>query len=42
MPVKDAWGRWFVYRYPRTRGRDEYDLRSLGPDGREGTADDVE
>ena len=42
VPVKDAWGRWFVYRYPRTRGRDEYDLRSLGPDGREGTADDVE
>ncbi len=42
VPVKDAWGRWFAYRSPRARGRDEYDLRSLGPDGREGTADDVE
>lgn len=39
----DAWGRPFVYRAPGTRGgRREYDLFSLGPDGREGTADDVE
>jgi len=39
----DAWGRPFVYRSPSTRGgRREYDLFSLGPDGRESTADDVE
>jgi len=39
----DAWGQPFVYRSPSTRtGRREFDLFSLGPDGREGTADDVE
>jgi type II secretion system protein G len=39
---KDPWGRDYVYRCPGTRGAGTYDLKSLGPDGREGTADDVE
>ena len=40
LPLTDAWGRPFVYRHP---GKDRpYDLFSLGPDGKEGTADDIE
>jgi general secretion pathway protein G len=33
--LKDPWNRDFVYRYPGTKGGD-YDLYSLGPDGKEG------
>jgi general secretion pathway protein G len=36
----DPWGHNYVYRNPGTRGA-AYDLFSLGPDGIEGTADDV-
>jgi type II secretion system protein G len=40
LPLTDAWGRPFVYRHP---GKDKpYDLFSLGPDEKEGTADDIE
>jgi len=36
----DPWNRPFVYRYPGNLGVD-YDLISLGPDGQEGTGDDL-
>jgi general secretion pathway protein G len=37
----DPWGHPYVYRCPGT-GNKEYDLISVGPDGQEGTKDDVE
>lgn len=39
MP-QDPWGREFRYRRPGVTGN-EFDVYSLGPDGKEGTADDV-
>lgn len=39
MP-RDPWGREFGYRRPGVTGN-EFDVYSLGPDGEEGTADDV-
>jgi general secretion pathway protein G len=36
----DQWGRPFVYKYPGDHG-DEPDILSFGPDGQQGTADDV-
>lgn len=38
---KDPWGNEYVYRYPGTRNKDGYDLVSGGPDGREGSEDDI-
>lgn len=37
----DPWGHAYIYRVPGSNNRD-YDLFSTGPDGREGTADDVQ
>ena len=34
----DPWGKAYIYRFPGTQGTD-YDLYSLGPDGREGNDD---
>ena len=39
VPV-DPWGKPYIYRFPGTNGTD-YDLYSLGPDGREG-GDDID
>lgn len=36
----DPWGNPYIYRCPGTNGN-SYDLLSAGPDGREGTADDI-
>ena len=36
---KDPWGNAYIYRYPGMQNPTEYDLYSLGPDGREGTDD---
>ena len=36
----DPWGREYVYLYPGNHG-EGYDLYSLGPDGEEGSADDI-
>lgn len=36
----DEWGRPLVYRCPGTKGG-FYDLYSVGPDGKDGTADDI-
>jgi general secretion pathway protein G len=37
----DPWGKPYVYRAPGQHNRDDYDLLSVGPDGVEGTADDI-
>ena len=36
----DPWGKAYVYRNPGGGGR-EFDILSVGPDGEEGTADDI-
>ncbi len=38
---QDPWGRDYLYRNPGTVNTDGYDLYSLGPDGQDGTDDDV-
>lgn len=40
IPV-DPWGAEYVYRSPGAIGTREFDLYSKGPDGRDGTGDDV-
>ena len=40
LPVKDPWGRQYIYVYPGRAHRDKYDLFSAGPDGIPYTADD--
>lgn len=37
----DPWGNAYVYRYPGTQNKGGYDIFSKGPDGVEGTPDDV-
>ncbi len=37
----DPWGRPYQYASPATRSDDDYDLWSFGPDGIDGTADDL-
>jgi len=37
----DAWGRPYFYRAPGRHNPQEFDVGSAGPDGKEGTADDV-
>jgi general secretion pathway protein G len=37
----DAWGNKWIYRCPGTHDPDGFDLSSAGPDGREGTDDDI-
>jgi len=39
MPM-DSWNQPLIYRQPGTNGKD-YDIISVGPDGREGSADDI-
>lgn len=39
---KDPWGNDYQYEYPPTRGTGDYpDIWSLGPDGQDGTEDDI-
>jgi len=40
LPV-DPWGNPYVYYYPGKHNSSGYDLLSVGPDGKEGTDDDV-
>ena len=40
LPV-DPWGNPYIYYYPGKHNPTSYDLLSVGPDGREGTDDDV-
>lgn len=37
----DPWGHAYVYRYPGQHNANGFDLSSDGPDGQEGTADDI-
>jgi len=39
--LKDPWGSEFVYESPGKFNEDGYDLSSKGPDGEEGTEDDI-
>ena len=40
MPV-DGWGNPYVYYYPGKHNQNFYDVLSFGPDGKEGTDDDI-
>jgi general secretion pathway protein G len=40
LPV-DPWGNPYVYYYPGKHNPTSYDLLSVGPDGKEGTDDDI-
>ena len=40
LPV-DPWGNPYVYYFPGKHNPDGYDLLSVGPDGKEGTDDDI-
>jgi general secretion pathway protein G len=37
----DPWGHPYKYLYPGNHNKDGYDLWSVGPDGVDGTADDI-
>ena len=37
----DPWAHEYVYKYPGEHNREDYDLYSLGKDGRAGTDDDI-
>jgi general secretion pathway protein G len=38
---EDPWGNPYVYYYPGKHNPNGYDLLSVGPDGKEGTDDDI-
>ncbi|MHC4994094.1 MAG: type II secretion system major pseudopilin GspG [Planctomycetota bacterium] len=38
---KDPWGNDYIYEYPGRNNEYGYDLSSAGPDGQEGTDDDI-
>ena len=38
---RDPWGNAYIYVYPGKQNEHGYDLSSKGPDGREGTDDDI-
>jgi general secretion pathway protein G len=40
LPV-DPWGNPYIYYYPGKHNQSSYDLLSVGPDGKEGTEDDI-
>lgn len=40
MPA-DPWGHPYVYVYPGRKNTSGYDLYSMGPDGQDGTQDDI-
>jgi general secretion pathway protein G len=37
----DRWGHNFIYEFPGKHNPSSYDLMSVGPDGKEGTSDDI-
>ena len=37
----DPWDNPYQYSYPGTRNQDRFDIWSFGPDGADGTADDI-
>jgi general secretion pathway protein G len=38
---KDPWGNPYQYANPGTHNKNGYDIWSMGPDGQDGTADDI-
>jgi general secretion pathway protein G len=40
LPV-DPWGNPYIYHFPGRHDPNPYDLLSAGPDGKEGTSDDI-
>lgn len=40
LPV-DPWGNPYLYYYPGRHNQNSYDLLSVGPDGKEGSEDDI-
>ena len=38
---EDPWGNPYIYYYPGKHNPNAYDLLSVGPDGKEGTDDDI-
>jgi len=40
MP-KDPWGQAYKYRFPAQKSKKPYDIYTAGPDGQEGTEDDI-
>jgi general secretion pathway protein G len=38
---KDPWGKPFLYRSPAKNSSEAFEVYSLGPDGQEGTQDDI-
>jgi general secretion pathway protein G len=40
--VNDPWGNPYVYVCPGTHNVNGYDLHSFGPDGQDGTEDDID
>ena len=38
---KDPWAKPYVYKSPGDHNKEDYDLSSSGPDGAEGTEDDI-
>jgi general secretion pathway protein G len=40
-PPLDPWKHEYYYRFPGTHNPDRYDIYSAGPDGKEGTEDDI-
>ena len=40
--LRDPWGKTYVYRHPGVQHPEGYDLLSVGRDGQEGTADDID
>jgi general secretion pathway protein G len=41
LPLLDPWGAPYQYRYPGTHNKDSYDLWSKGPNGTDGTDDNI-
>ncbi|MEZ0387621.1 MAG: type II secretion system major pseudopilin GspG [Verrucomicrobium sp.] len=39
--LMDPWGKPYQYRNPGKKNASSYDLYSMGPDGQEGTVDDI-
>jgi general secretion pathway protein G len=39
--VNDPWEHQYIYRCPGSHNPDSFDILSMGPDGQEGTADDI-
>ena len=39
--IIDPWGNEYKYRYPGEHNKESFDIWSMGPDGRDGTEDDI-